>query len=110
MLELAATQLQQIQQLLAQRRPHVCAVELGSRIKGWPAEHRSKPYSDLDIALWGVQSDDEIALAHLRADLEESHLPWRVDLSLVQGLPVSVRQDIERHGIAIHGRTESRRS
>lgn len=106
MLELADTELQQIQHLLAQRLPHVSAVAFGSRIKGWPAGHRSKPYSDLDIALWGVRPGDDIALAHLRADLEESRLPWRVDLSLMQDLPASVRQDIERHGVALHGRPD----
>ncbi|MCK9215788.1 MAG: nucleotidyltransferase domain-containing protein [Rhodoferax sp.] len=106
MLELAATQLQQIQHLLAQRLPHVYAVAFGSRIKGWPSGHGSKPYSDLDIALWGVRSVDDIALANLRSDLEESSLPWRVDVNLAQDLPASLRQLIERHGVTLHGQPD----
>lgn len=106
MLELAATHLQQVQHLLAQRLPHVYAVAFGSRVGGWPSGHGPKPYSDLDIALWGVRPTDDIALANLRADLEESSLPWRVDVSLAQDLPASLRQLIERRGVALHGQPD----
>lgn len=103
MLELAATQLQHIQHLLAQRLPHVDAMAFGSRVCGWPSGHGVKPYSDLDIALWGVRPTDDAALANLRADLEESPLPWRVDLTLATDLSPSLRELIERHGVVLYG-------
>lgn len=106
MLELAATQLQQIQHMLAQRLPHVYAMAFGSRVTGWPSGHGPKPYSDLDIALWGVRPTDDMALANLRADLEESPLPWRVDVSQANDLPQSLRELIERHGIELYGQSK----
>lgn len=103
MLEIAAPQLQQIQHLLAQRLPHATALAFGSRVSGWEPGSRPKPYSDLDIALWGVGPTDDIALAHLRADLEESPLPWRVDISNAISLPAALRDQIEQRGVCLQG-------
>lgn len=99
MLELAPSQLQQIQALLAQRLPHARAAAFGSRVSDWPFGNPLKPYSDLDLALWGVEPVDDKALANLRSDLEESALPWRVDISLATDLPATLRAQVERHGI-----------
>jgi predicted nucleotidyltransferase len=103
MLELATRQQQQIQHLLSQRLPHVTAVAFGSRVTGWQHGIYPKPYSDLDIALWGMRAADDIALAHLRADLEESTLPWRVDLSDASSLPPTLRHQIKCHGVCLQG-------
>ncbi|NCN71182.1 MAG: nucleotidyltransferase domain-containing protein [Betaproteobacteria bacterium] len=103
MLELATRHQQQIQHLLLARLPHVTAVAFGSRVTGWQHGGSPKPYSDLDIALWGVRPTDDIALAHLRADLEESALPWRVDISNANSLSPTLRHQIERSGVCLQG-------
>lgn len=90
-----------VQRLLAQRLPHVRVLAFGSRVAGWPFGRGPKPYSDLDLALWGLTKDDDRALAHLRADLEESDLPWRVDLCDALDLPVALRQLVEGKGLAL---------
>jgi predicted nucleotidyltransferase len=98
MLDITPAQLAQIQSLVRQRAPHLTAVAFGSRVLGWPFGRGPKPYSDLDLALWGVSERDNQALAHLRADLEESALPWRVDLCDARDLPPALRELVERHG------------
>lgn len=108
MLELAARQQQQIQHLLRQRLPHVTAVAFGSRVIGWQHGIHPKPYSDLDIALWGVRPTDHIALAHLRADLEESPLPWRVDIIEANNLPATLRDQMEHYGVCLQGQAAAR--
>ncbi len=109
MLELAAPQQQQIARMLTQRLPHVNAIAFGSRVTGWQPDRNPKPYSDLDIALWGLRPADDIALANLRADLEESTLPWRVDISDANDLPPSLRERIERHGVCLYGQPAAHR-
>lgn len=103
MLDITTTQQDQIQLLLGLRLPHVSAMAFGSRVAKWPFGRGAKTYSDLDIALWGLRKTDDIALAHLRADLEESALPWRVDLSDANDLPASLRELVERHGVQLQG-------
>jgi len=57
----------------------------------------------------GVRPTDDIALANLRADLEESTLPWRVDISDANDLPPSLRERIERHGVCLYGQPAAHR-
>ena len=104
MLEVTAAQLAQIQHLLQKRLPHTTAIAFGSRVTDWPFGRGSKTYSDLDIALLGLAQTDLPALAHLRADLEESSLPWRVDISDVNDLPPALRVLVEQHGVLLQGR------
>ncbi|MDO8252366.1 MAG: nucleotidyltransferase domain-containing protein [Rhodoferax sp.] len=99
--DLTAQQQVQIERLLGLRLPHVTAVAFGSRVAGWPFGRGAKTYSDLDIALWGLRATDDKALAHLRADLEDSALPWRVDLSDANDLPTPLRELVERHGVLL---------
>ncbi|MBK9444467.1 MAG: nucleotidyltransferase domain-containing protein [Comamonadaceae bacterium] len=101
MLELDPAQQQLIQRLLAHRLPQVTAIAFGSRVAGWQFGLNPKPYSDLDMALWGLRPADDIALANLRADLEECPLPWRVDISDANDLPSSLRDRIERYGVCL---------
>lgn len=103
MLDVTALHQDQVQRLLCLRLPHVIAMAFGSRVAGWPFGRGAKTYSDLDIALWGLRITDNRALAHLRADLEESTLPWRVDLSDANDLPASLCELIERHGVLLQG-------
>ena len=94
MLDVSANHRALVLGLIRQRLPHCSAIAFGSRVAGWPARGTAKRYSDLDIALWGLSSTDDLALAHLRADLEESALPWRVDLSRQQDLPDALRDQV----------------
>ena len=97
-----------IRQHIAQRLPHACAMAFGSRVIPWPFGRGPKRYSDLDIALWGLHPADASALAHLRADLEESNLPWRVDLSREQDLSASLRALVQQQGLLFYGQPRLR--
>ena len=92
--------------LIRQRLPHCTAIAFGSRVNGWPCRGAAKPYSDLDIALRGLCPSDDQALAHLRADLEESRVPWRVDLSNAQDLPDGLRDLVRRAGVVLQGKID----
>ena len=106
MLEVPASHLALVLSLLQRRLSHCTAVAFGSRVSGWPGGVCAKPYSDLDIALWGLLPTDDLALAHLRADLEESMLPWHVDLSKAQDLPDTLRGAVLGHGALLCGKLE----
>lgn len=108
MLDVSASHLALVLGLIRQRLPHCTAIAFGSRVEGWPSRGSAKRYSDFDITLWGLSPSDDLALAHLRADFEESALPWRVDLSREQDLPDSLRDQVlllgaplqvQRHGL-----------
>ena len=101
MLDITTLQQDQVQCLLGQRLPHVTAMAFGSRVAGWPFGRGAKTYSDLDIALWGPRGSDDKALAHLRVDLEDSALPWRVVLSDGNDLPPALRELVEWHGVPL---------
>lgn len=103
MIDITPAQQAQIQHLLRLRLPHTTALAFGSRVGDWPFGRGAKPYSDLDIALFGLAQADDQALAHLRADFEESPLPWRVDISDATDLPPALRELVERHGVLLQG-------
>lgn len=101
MLDITTAQQEEVQRLLHQRLPNVAAIAFGSRVVNWPFGRGPKPYSDLDIALFGLTSADALALAHLRSDLEESSLPWRVDLTDANDLPPALRELVARKGVPL---------
>jgi predicted nucleotidyltransferase len=103
MLDITAAQQELVQHLLRKRLPQTTALVFGSRVANWPFGSRPKPYSDLDIALLGLTPADMQALAHLRADLEESALPWRVDLSDANDLPGALLNLVLQHGTPLQG-------
>lgn len=103
-LNIAQPQLDLILGLLADRLPGASVIAFGSRVNDWPYGHGSKPYSDLDLAVWPARPRNpgiDLALAELRADLEDSALPWRVDVSLADDLPVPLRQMVLQHGFGL---------
>ena len=106
MLDVPTAHLTLVLGLIQQRLPHCTATAFGSRVSEWPGRGARKKYSDLDIALWGLQPADDLALAHLRADFEDSALPWRVDLSDAQDLPDALRDLVLRHGIPLTGQAK----
>lgn len=103
MLDISTSHLTLVLGLIRQRLPHCTATAFGSRVSEWPAHGAPKKYSDLDIALWGLRPADDLALAHLRADFEDSALPWRVDLSDARDLPNALRDLVLRHGVPLMG-------
>ena len=106
-LDIAQPQLDLVLGLLSSRLPD--AAVFGSRVRNWPFGRGSKPYSDLDLAIWPATPNNaglDLALAELRADLEDSALPWRVDVSLAQDLPVSLRQMVLQHGVGLQRAAE----
>jgi predicted nucleotidyltransferase len=107
MLDIKAAQQELVQSALHQRLPHATAMAFGSRVGNWPFGRGPKAYSDLDIALFGLSPADALALAHLRADLEESALPWRVDLSDANDLPPALRELVEQRGVRLQGEPQA---
>ncbi len=108
MLNAPAPHVALVARLLANRLPHATAMAFGSRVPGWPFGRGAKPHSDLDMALWGLRAGDDLALAHLRADLEESNLPWRVDLTEASDLPAPLRELVISAGHLLCGQPVQR--
>jgi predicted nucleotidyltransferase len=69
---------------LARHVPHREVRTFGSRVSG-----RAWRFSDLDLVVMGEEPVPDLVLAHLRADLEDSDLPFRVDLLQLRDLPVA---------------------
>lgn len=85
--------------LLVRHLPGVVVWVFGSRVAGWPGSRVLKPHSDLDLAVAGHPTDQR--LAALRADLDDSDLPWRVDVCLLDELPASLQALIAAHGVVL---------
>ena len=76
------------------------AVLYGSRAKG-----NCRPGSDIDLTLFGEGLDLRI-LGEISAQLEESPIPYQVDLSLWELLDhAGLREHIERVGVVFYQRT-----
>jgi predicted nucleotidyltransferase len=75
MLNLSDAQLSLLRQLLRKHIPGVTVWAFGSRVKG-----TAKAWSDLDLALIAGQVLPQQQLFKLQDALEESDLPFKVDL------------------------------
>lgn len=75
MLSLSDAQLSLLRQLLSIHAPDVRVWAFGSRVKG-----TAKAWSDLDLALIAEQVLPQQQLFKLQDALEESDLPFKVDL------------------------------
>jgi type I restriction enzyme S subunit len=96
MLDVAPEHLRLVQRLLAERLPAREVRAFGSRVRG-----RAKPTADLDLVVMGEERIADLIQAELRADFEESDLPFRVDLLAWRDAPPSLRAMIEREGLEI---------
>ncbi len=67
----------------------------GSRVRG-----TSRPESDLDMVVFATPEQAR-GISDLRESLEESSLPFRVDLFVWDDLPESFQEQIEREHIAL---------
>lgn len=104
-LHVGAAELGVLLALLVQHLPGLSLWAYGSRVAGWPGSRGLEPHSDLDLAVPGQLSD--LVLATSRADLEDSDLPWRVDLTSFDALPRAMRELIVRHGRLLPARAVS---
>jgi len=96
MLDLTAAQLSELRAILARHLPHREVRVFGSRVTG-----RAKPYSDLDLIVMGEAPLADLILAELHADLEESDLPFRVDVLLWPDVPSWMREEVRHVSIPI---------
>ncbi|HAR30359.1 MAG TPA: hypothetical protein DCR65_02475 [Gammaproteobacteria bacterium] len=85
-----------VREILRERVPQYEVWAFGSRVTG-----RSKPFSDLDLA---IISQEPLGLdvgATLREDFAESDLPWKVDIVDWATTTDSFRRIIERDKVVI---------
>jgi predicted nucleotidyltransferase len=82
MLDLSPTQLATVRRILARQVPGREVRAFGSRVTG-----RAWRYSDLDLVIMGAEPLPALTLARLRADFEDSDLPFRVDVLEERDLP-----------------------
>ena len=95
MLDIDPADLRLTRDLLARHLPAHDVRVFGSRVLGWPDSHGIKPHSDLDLVVMTSEPLPELALASLRADLEDSALPFRVDIVRHADLPDRLRALVE---------------
>lgn len=89
--EITPAQAAELTQLLDRYLPNVSVWAFGSRVKGTARAH-----SDLDLAIFSPP-EQEHAFYALREALEESSLPFRVDLLAWYAIPDSFKANIKQH-------------
>lgn len=102
MIDLAASHLKTVRQLLAALAPECEVRAFGSRVAG-----KAKPYSDLDIVLAGDGRLPSARVSALREAFSESDLPIRVDVLDWHAIPESFRNIITARYAVIQSRTGS---
>lgn len=96
MLDLTQRQLDAVQSIMHRRLPGREVRAFGSRASG-----TAKPHSDLDLVIMGDDPLPVLALAELRDDLDDSDLPFRVDVLEWRDLPAAWRSEIVARSVAI---------
>ncbi len=91
MLELTPEQLRWLRDILARNLPGREVRAFGSRVTG-----QARLYSDLDLVIMGEEGVPDQTMAELRVDLEDSDLPFRVDVVAWKSLPPALRESIAR--------------
>jgi predicted nucleotidyltransferase len=84
-----------LQHMLRTYVPDWTVWAFGSRVKG-----KARAYADLDLVVLGEGLKAERAVARLRDQLDESDLPFPVDLLLWSDLPPAF-QDVIRSGYVV---------
>lgn len=86
--------------LLNDYLPGVTVWAYGSRIKG-----TARPQSDLDLAVF-ASAEQKRSVAALKEALEESQLPFRVDLFVWNEIPQQFRDNIQQaHVVLVSSRS-----
>lgn len=96
-IEISSSQSAELAQLLDRYLPNVQVWAFGSRVKG-----TARTNSDLDLVIFS-RPEQEQALYSLREALEESNLPFRVDLLVWDNLPDNFKTNIEQQYVVIRG-------
>lgn len=100
-LDLSPAHLALVEAILSRHVPTRTVVGFGSRATG-----AARPWSDLDLAILGDERLPLIVMARLASDLEESTLPFRVDL--VDWAAASAEFKARIAGVIVHsGGTET---
>ena len=81
--------------LLRRHLPDTVVWAYGSRVKGG-----ARPQSDLDLVAF-VPSEQRMRVFDLKDALEESDLPFHVDLLIWDEIPASFHKEIERDYITL---------
>lgn len=97
-IDVSVRDLEQIRDILRKHLPDRKVAAFGSRVTG-----SAKPFSDLDLVVMGEQPIPTAALANLREELDESDLPFKVDLVEWASTASSFRKIIEQHAVPIEG-------
>ena len=79
--------------LFAKYLPNVMIWAYGSRVKG-----TARPHSDLDLVAF-TSSEQKRAVSDLKEALEESNLPFRVDLFTWNEIPEQFKKNIEHEHV-----------
>ena len=87
--------------LLNNHLPDVTVWAYGSRIKG-----TARPQSDLDLAVF-ASAEHKRSVAALKEALEESQLPFRVDLFVWDEIPQQFRDNIQQAHVVLIGSRSS---
>jgi predicted nucleotidyltransferase len=90
MIDVSPEQMRIVLDILARRAPGREVRAFGSRVSG-----KSKPYSDLDLAVLGDEKMSIREAGLLREAFEDSDLPFRVDVLDWRAIPESFRKVIE---------------
>ena len=94
-IDITAGQRNTVLALLERHLPHTTAWVYGSRAK-WTA----RPQSDLDLVVFATP-EQHSRVSDLREELEESNLPFRVDLFVWDAVPEQFRKRIEAEHVAL---------
>ncbi len=71
-------------------------IVFGSRVMG-----KNKKFSDLDICLKGKGPISDVLIGELREKLQESNLPFIVDLSDYFSLPGFLKKEVDEQGVPL---------
>ncbi len=95
-LDITVAQSKLLRLLLQQHLPNTTVWAYGSRVNG-----QAHSASDLDLVAFALPSQSA-AIAELREALEESNLPFRVDLFVWEQVPESFRESIQESYIVVN--------
>ncbi|VFM96671.1 MAG: type I restriction enzyme, S subunit [Candidatus Kentron sp. G] len=94
-LDVTPEQLETLQALLDHFLPSVAVWAYGSRVK-----RTARRYSDLDLVVF-VTSEQRTRVAELREALDESNLPFSVDVLIRDELPESFQRNIDEWYVVV---------
>lgn len=94
-IDVTSSQLQTIHDLIRKFLPGVAVWAYGSRVRG-----TARPYSDLDMIAF-VTQNQKMQLFDLQEALEDSNLPFRVDLFVWEDVPSEFHRTIQEKHVVL---------